>query len=158
MARGIGAAAGVAVGRAAFDSSAAERWAGNGDRVILVRPEISTTDIGGLAVSAGIVTAAGGRTAHAALVARQMGKACVVGCERLVVDLDAHRARLAEAAIVEGDWLSIDGESGDVFLGQREIVTDRPEAALAEIDRWRTSEQTQIENAPATRLAPEAMG
>ena len=140
-ARGIGAAAGVAVGRAAFDSEAAKRWAASGDRVILVRPDISTADIAGLAVCEGIMTASGGRTAHAALVAREMGKACVVGCDGLTVDLRKRRARLAEATIEEGAWLSIDGDSGNIFFGQREIVTERPEAELAEITQWRTDNQ-----------------
>jgi pyruvate, orthophosphate dikinase len=143
LARGIGAAAGVAVGRAAFDSGAAERWAASGHRVILVRPDISTSDIAGLAVCAGIVTATGGRTAHAALVARQMGKACVVSCNGLTVDLRERRAQLAGTTIEEGGWLSIDGDSGNVFLGQREIVTERPEAELAEIAQWQTDDQTR---------------
>jgi len=143
-ARGIGAAGGVASGRAAFDSETAKRWAANGDRVILVRPDMSTADIGGLAVSDGIVTAAGGRTAHAALVAREMGKACVVGCGGLKVDLHKHHAQLAEATIDEGSWLSVDGDSGHVFLGQREIVTERPEAELAEIAGWQTAGQTAL--------------
>jgi len=143
LAGGIGAAAGVAVGRAAFDSGAAERWAASGHRVILVRPDISTSDIAGLAVCAGIVTATGGRTAHAALVARQMGKACVVSCNGLTVDLRERRAQLAGTTIEEGGWLSIDGDSGNVFLGQREIVTERPEAELAEIAQWQTDDQTR---------------
>ena len=73
-----------------------------------MRPDISTADIAGLAVCEGIMTASGGRTAHAALVARQMGKACVVGCDGLTVDLRKRRAQLAEATIEEGGWLSID--------------------------------------------------
>ncbi|HSQ04215.1 MAG TPA: PEP/pyruvate-binding domain-containing protein [Burkholderiales bacterium] len=137
VARGIGAAAGVAVGRAVFDSAAAQRWTAGGDRVILVRPDMSTTDIAGLAVSAGIMTASGGRTAHAVLVGRQMGKACVVGCDGLAVDPHARCAQLAGATIQEGDWLSIDGDTGDVFLGQRKIVTDQPEAELAQVAHWR---------------------
>jgi pyruvate,orthophosphate dikinase len=107
-----------------------------------VRPDISTADIAGLAVCEGIMTASGGRTAHAALVARQMGKACVVGCDGLTVDLRKRRAQLAEATIEEGGWLSIDGDSGNVFFGQREIVTERPEAELAEIAQWQTDNQT----------------
>jgi pyruvate,orthophosphate dikinase len=140
-ARGIGAAAGVASGRAAFDSETAKRWAASGDRVILVRRDISTADIAGLAVSDGIITATGGRTAHAALVAREMGKACVVGCDGLTVDLQKRHAQLAEATIEEGSWLSIDGDSGHVFLGQREIVTERPEAELADIAGWQGDNQ-----------------
>ena len=81
--RGVGASSGVAAGRIAFDSASAERLSSTGDPVILVRPDTSTADIAGFAASAGIVTARGGRTAHAALVARQMGKPSIVGCEEL---------------------------------------------------------------------------
>ena len=137
-ARGTGASAGIAVGRAAFDSKGAERLAASGEPVILVRPDTSTADIAGFAVSAGIVTAIGGRTAHAALIARQMGKPCVVGCAGLNVDVASHRAQLGMTAIKEGDWLSIDGEMGTIYLGQCNVVVDQPEAELAEIERWRT--------------------
>lgn len=137
-AQGTGATAGIAVGRAAFDSGSAERLAASGDPVILVRPDTSTADVAGFAVSTGIVTAVGGRTAHAALVARQMGKPCIVGCAALTVDAASHGAHLAGTAIKEGDWLSIDGEAGTIYLGQCHVVVDRPEAELAEIERWRT--------------------
>jgi pyruvate,orthophosphate dikinase len=137
--RGVGASAGVAVGRAAFDPDSATRLAASGDPVILVRPDTTTADVGGFAVSAGIVTAIGGRTAHAALVARQMAKPCVVGCAALVVDVAGHCARLAGAAIKEGDWLSIDGEAGTVYLGRAKVISERPEAELAEVERWRHS-------------------
>jgi len=134
---GIGAALGVAVGRAAFDSESAERLAAGGEPVILMRPETTTADVAGFAVSAGVVTAFGGRTAHAALVARQMGKPCIVGCADLSVDTARHNARLATIPINEGDWLSIDGGSGAIYLGRGNIVVDRPEADLAQIKRWR---------------------
>ena len=136
-ARGTGASAGIAVGRIAFDSASAERIAAAGDPVILLRPDISTADVAGFAVSAGIVTAVGGRTAHAALVARQMGRPCIVGCAMLSVDVAAHRGSLAGKAIKEADWLTIDGESGAIYLGRGAVITERPEAELAEIARWR---------------------
>jgi pyruvate, orthophosphate dikinase len=135
--RGIGAAGGVAVGRAAFDAATAERLASTGDKVILVRPDIDTEDVAGLAAASGALTAMGGRTAHASLIARQMGKACVVSCAGLDVDVAARRAEIDGAPIEEGDWISIDGDTGEVFIGQREIATERPEAALAEIEAWR---------------------
>ena len=136
--RGTGASVGVAVGRAAFDAGSAGRLAAGGEPVILVRPDISTEDVAGFAVSAGIVTAIGGRTAHAALVARQMGKPCIVGCAELMVDVASRGAQLAKTAIIEGDWLSIDGEAGTIYLGRGSVVVDRPEVELAEIERWRT--------------------
>ncbi len=138
IARGTAASAGIAVGRAAFDPVSAERLASGGDPVILVRPDTSTADVSGFAVSAGIVTAVGGRTAHAALVARQMAKPCVVGCAALTVDVSGRRAHFADAAVKEGDWLSIDGEAGAIYLGRCEVAAERPEAELAEIERWRS--------------------
>ncbi len=138
VACGTGASAGIAVGRAAFDPVSAERLAAGGEPVILVRPDTSTADVSGFAVSAGIVTAVGGRTAHAALVARQMAKPCVVGCAALTVDVAGRRAQLAGTAIKEGDWLSIDGEAGTIHLGRCDVVADRPDAELAEIERWRS--------------------
>jgi len=135
--QGICASSGVAVGRAAFDSESASRFAGGGEPVILVRPDTTTADVAGFATAAGIVTAIGGRTAHAALVARQMGKPCIVGCTALSIDLRARVAEFAGAAIREGDWLSIDGEAGAIYLGRGEVVAERPEAELAEIERWR---------------------
>jgi pyruvate,orthophosphate dikinase len=136
-ARGIGAAGGVAVGRAAFDTESAKRLAVSGDSVVLVRPDIDTSDVAGLAVSAGALTAMGGRTAHASLIARQMGKACVVSCAGLAIDPAARRADIGGLMLREGDWISVDGDTGEVFLGQLEIATERPEAMLAEVESWR---------------------
>jgi pyruvate,orthophosphate dikinase len=135
--RGTGASSGVAVGRAVFDPATATRLAANGDPIILLRPDTSTADIAGFAAASGIVTARGGRTAHAALVARQLDKPCVVGCAELSVDVTAHCARLAETTIKEGEWVSIDGNAGTIYLGRGQLVLNRPEAELAEIERWR---------------------
>ena len=135
--RGIGASPGIAVGRAAFDASSAERLAACGDPVILVRPDTSTSDVAGFAAAAGILTAVGGRTAHAALVARQMGKPCIVGCGDLIVDLASRQARIGASSIKEGEWLSVDGEGGSVYGGRLEVIIERPEAELAEVERWR---------------------
>jgi pyruvate,orthophosphate dikinase len=137
IASGTPASAGVASGRAAFDSTrAAELSRLSADPVILIRPETSTADVAGFAVSGGILTARGGRTAHAAVVARQLGRACVVGCRELAVDEHARRALISGHRLKEGDWVSIDGESGEIFLGQRRIVRARPEEEIAEIKRW----------------------
>jgi len=137
IATGTGASGGVAVGRAAFSTEAAERLAAGGEPVILLRPDTSTADVAGFAAAAGIVTAAGARTAHAALVARQLGKPCVVGCAALTIDETARRARCGEAELAEGDFVSIDGDGGGIYLGRRDIVVSRPEAELAEVARWR---------------------
>ena len=85
------------------------------------------------------MTAVGGRTAHAALVARQMGKPCVVGCDRTAVDIARRRAQFSAGAVAEGEWISIDGDNGEVYLGRREVVMERPEDELAEVERWRQS-------------------
>jgi pyruvate,orthophosphate dikinase len=130
---GIGASGGIAAGRAAFDSESAQRLAAAGDPVILMRPDTSTADVAGFAIAAGIVTAVGARTAHAALVARQMGKPCVVGCSGITIDVAADRAQLAGTTISGSDWITIDGDSGNIYLGRRETVVTRPEAELAEI-------------------------
>ncbi len=136
-AQGTGASLGIAVGRAAFDSASAARLSGGDDPVILLRPDTSTADVAGFAAAAGIVTAVGGRTAHAALVARQMGKPCIVGCGALAVDVSGHTARLGTAIVNEGDWLSIDGEAGAIYLGRHDVIVERPETELKEIERWR---------------------
>ena len=134
---GVGASGGIAVGRAAFDSASAQRLAASGDPVILMRPDTSTADVGGFAAAAGIITTVGARTAHAALVARQMGKPCIVGCSGMTVDTAVNRATLAGQPITEGDWIALDGDSGHVYLGRHEIIVTRPDAELSEIDRWR---------------------
>jgi len=135
---GTGASPGVAIGRAAFSSESAERLASNGETVILIRPDTSTADVAGFAASAGIVTAAGGRTAHAALVARQMGKPCIAGCTALTVDAAAPTAKLGDTTPCEGDWLSIDGNTGAIYPGRCAVAEERPEAELAQLARWRS--------------------
>jgi pyruvate, orthophosphate dikinase len=133
---GIAASGGIAVGRAAFDAPSAERLAAGGDPVILMRPDTSTADVAGFAAAAGIVTAVGARTSHAALVARQMGKPCIVGCGDLAIDVAADRALLAGQPIAAGDWITIDGNTGRLFLGRLATVVSRPEAELAEVANW----------------------
>jgi len=145
VARGIAAAGGVAVGVAAFDSATAERLAAEAESVILLRPDIDTSDIKGLAAASGMVTASGGRTAHAALIARQLGKACVVSCPGLVVDSGAACAAIDGQTIRQGDWISVDGDTGEVFLGQRDIVMERPEAELNAVESWRAGTCPQPE-------------
>lgn len=139
VAYGTGASTGVACGRVAFSSETAQRMAGGGEPVILVRPDTSTADVTGFSVASGILTAVGGRTAHAALVARQMGKPSVVGCAALVMDEAGHVARIAGQEIREGDWLALDGGTGAIYPGRFEIVTSRPEANLSQVAVWRTA-------------------
>ncbi|MFX4971142.1 PEP-utilizing enzyme, partial [Acinetobacter baumannii] len=90
-------------------------------------------DIAGFAAAAAIVTAVGARTAHASLVARQMGKPCIVGCSALRIDAEAQRAQIGDKIISAGDWVTVDGDAGRLYLARCEIVRRRPEAELAEL-------------------------
>ncbi|MGC2777458.1 MAG: PEP/pyruvate-binding domain-containing protein [Bradyrhizobium sp.] len=148
-AAGVAASGGVATGRAAFDSASAERLAGAGDPVILIRHDTSTADVAGFAAASGIATAVGARTAHASLVARQMGKPCVVGCAAIRIDDEARQARIGDTVISPGDWITIDGNAGCVYLGRGEIVARRPEAELAELSTWRSPHEAGSEGAIA---------
>src|SRR6266849_7775956 len=120
IARGLNAGPGAASGRVVFNAEDAERRAAAGEPVILVRIETSPEDIGGMNAAQGILTARGGMTSHAALVARQMGKVCVAGCEALLIDYKACAMRITGRGEVvrEGDFVSLDGSTGEVFLGQ----------------------------------------
>ncbi len=135
--RAIPAGIGVAVGPAAFSVDAATAFSKRGTPAILVRNEVATDDIAGIAVVSGLLTATGGRTSHAAVVARQMGKVCLVGCAALSVDDRSERAMLAGRVIVEGDPLCLDGNDGAVYLDSPKIVEERPEALLSRVEQWR---------------------
>ena len=119
---GLNVSPGAAVGVVALDPDLAERWASEGRQVLLVRPETKPDDVHGMLAAVGILTSAGGRTSHAALVARQFGKPAVVGAEGLSIDLPDRCLHIGETLIAEGDWLSIDGATGEVYLGQVETV------------------------------------
>ncbi|WP_053205761.1 pyruvate, phosphate dikinase [Jiangella muralis] len=123
IARGMAASPGAAVGKAAFDSATAVEWAQRGDDVILVRRETNPDDLRGMVASRGIVTSRGGKTSHAAVVARGMGRTCVVGVDALRVDPRAREFTTPDGArVVEGDVISIDGGTGEVFLGTVPVV------------------------------------
>jgi pyruvate,orthophosphate dikinase len=135
IARGLNAGPGAASGRVVFNAEDAERRAAAGEPVILVRIETSPDDIGGMNAAQGILTARGGMTSHAALVARQMGKVCVAGCEALLIDYKARAMRITGRGEVvrEGDFVSLDGSTGEVFLGQ--IATTPSEVVRVLIER-----------------------
>jgi pyruvate,orthophosphate dikinase len=119
IAKGMNASPGAAVGKAVFDSDRAEEMAGTGEKVILVRRETNPDDLNGMIAAQGILTSRGGKTSHAAVVARGMGKTCVCGAEELDVDVKARRFTARGGAVVnEGDVISIDGTSGAVYLGE----------------------------------------
>jgi pyruvate,orthophosphate dikinase len=118
LARGLPAGPGAATGRIVFHSEDAVAWKKNGERVLLCRVETSPDDIRGMEAAEGILTARGGMTSHAALVARQMGKVCVAGCEALNIDYAARTMHVGETILKEGDWLSLDGGTGEVIAGE----------------------------------------
>jgi pyruvate,orthophosphate dikinase len=120
LAKGLAAGPGAAAGRVVFNAPDAEEWAARGEQVLLVRIETSPEDIRGMDAAQGILTARGGMTSHAALVARQMGKVCVVGCEVLDIDYVARTMTVDSTVVKEGDWVSIDGFAGEVIVGQLE--------------------------------------
>jgi len=140
LARGLNASPGAAVGRAVFSADDAVEWVARGETVVLVRVETSPDDFHGMAVAQGILTARGGATSHAAVVARQIGKPCVAGCAELVVDYGSKSARstISGSSFAEGDWISVDGSTGDVFLDALPTVSarfeDQPE--LQKVLAW----------------------
>ncbi|MBD3173204.1 pyruvate, phosphate dikinase [Candidatus Bathyarchaeota archaeon] len=118
LATGLNASPGAAVGKAVFDSDRAEERGKSGEPVILVRPETTPDDVNGMIISQGFLTQHGGGTSHAAVVARGWGKPCVAGCEDIKIDTSRNLFTVSEHTIKEGDWLSIDGTTGEVFRGQ----------------------------------------
>ncbi|MGY1914055.1 pyruvate, phosphate dikinase [Blastococcus sp. SYSU DS0973] len=119
LTQGMNASPGAAVGKAVFSSEAAAQWAGRGEKVVLVRRETNPDDLSGMIAAEGVLTSRGGKTSHAAVVARGMGKTCVCGAEELQVDTRAKRFTAPDGTVVaEGDVISIDGSTGTVWLGE----------------------------------------
>ncbi|MGC8825485.1 MAG: pyruvate, phosphate dikinase [Anaerolineae bacterium] len=125
LAKGLNASPGAATGKVAFDADLAEEWGLAGEPVILVRPETSPDDVHGMLVSKGILTQHGGATSHAAVVARGLGLPCVAGCEAIRIDLERRRFSVDGKEIKEGEFISIDGTTGEVFAGV--IATVEPD-------------------------------
>ncbi|MCW2526049.1 MAG: hypothetical protein JWM76_909 [Pseudonocardiales bacterium] len=123
IAKGMNASPGAAVGKVVFDSYTAVKWSRSGEKVILVRRETNPDDLDGMIAAQGILTSRGGKTSHAAVVARGMGKTCVCGVDALDVDTKGRSFRAPGGVVVqEGDIISIDGTSGEVFLGEMPVV------------------------------------
>ena len=138
MAKGLNASPGAAVGKAVFHADTAVAWVEKGQKVVLVREETSPDDFHGMAVAQGILTAKGGATSHAAVVARQIGKPCVAGCSELEVNYATRSATANGVTIKEGDPISLDGTTGEVFLGALPTVPARFEEQkdLQKILEW----------------------
>lgn len=130
---------GVASGAIALDPEAVKRSMAAGIPAILVRRETVTTDIDGMALAAGILTGSGGRTSHAAVVARQLGKVCLVSCPDLLIDLGRRECRIGGRLFAEGEFLSLDGNTGAVYPDRLSPLIERPEKALAAIAAWRVA-------------------
>jgi pyruvate, orthophosphate dikinase len=133
---GINAVPGAAVGRAVFLAHEAEEWAKKGEKVVLVRRETSPEDVGGMAVAQGVLTATGGKTSHAAVVARGWGKCCIVGCEKLFIDYAAKQMSSNGRVVHQGDWITLDGNDGTVYAGQVQLATPEMPKHYYTILKW----------------------
>jgi pyruvate,orthophosphate dikinase len=142
LAKGIDAVPGAAAGEIVFTAKDAEERAAEGARVILVRQETSPEDVGGMHAAQAILTATGGKTSHAAVVARGWGKACVVGCDSLAIDGDARLMRVGDRTIHEGEVITLDGSAGEVFLGSIPLVQPELPEAFQRILSWADSLRT----------------
>ena len=151
LAKGLNASPGAATGQVVFTAEAAEEWAEQGKRVLLVRRETSPEDIGGMHAAQGILTSTGGMTSHAAVVARGMGTPCVAGCKEVVIS--GAGASIDGFAVSEGQWLTIDGSTGEVFDGELPLITPKVSDTLASFLAW-----TDAVRAEASRAGIEGTG
>ncbi len=133
---GIDAVPGAAVGKVVFSAQDAETWAAKGEKVILVRRETSPEDVGGMAVAQGILTATGGKTSHAAVVARGWGKCCIVGAESLEIDYKSGTMTAKGKTVKQGEWITLDGSEGVVYTGDMPLVTPEFPKAYETLMKW----------------------
>lgn len=136
LTKGLPASPGAATGKIYFNASDAEAAAANGEKVILVRLETSPEDLAGMVAAEGILTARGGMTSHAAVVARGMGKCCVSGCAEIKVEEDIKKLTIGEYAFEEGDYISLDGTAGEVLKGQVKTVPPELSGDFGKIMSW----------------------
>ena len=136
IAKGLAASPGAAVGMAVFSADEAEKRANDGQQVILVRVETSPEDINGMAAAQGILTSRGGKTSHAAVVARGMGKCCVAGCGELAIDYKKRLFSVGDVTVKEGEWLSLDGSTGEIFVGQLSLVEPELKSDFHKLMEW----------------------
>ncbi|CAD7774329.1 Phosphoenolpyruvate synthase [Candidatus Methanoperedenaceae archaeon GB37] len=136
IARGLPASPGAAVGKIVFTADRAEELAANGEKVILVRTETSPDDIGGMNAAEGILTARGGMTSHAAVVARGMGKCCVAGCGEITIDEAEKKMTIGDLLFHEGDYITLDGSKGEVMKGSVKLIDSGVGGEVGELLRW----------------------
>ena len=167
LATGLPASPGAAVGRVVFSAEEAEARAKAGEHVVLVRAETSPEDILGMHAAQGVLTARGGMTSHAAVVARGMGKCCVAGCGVLAIDYAAGEMRVGDKVVRAGDWLTVDGSTGDVILGELPTVVPELGESFEELMKWsdrirrlkvRTNADTPEDAEMARRFGAEGIG
>src|SRR4029077_11158300 len=167
LATGINAVPGAAVGKVVFSAQKAEEWAARGEKVILVRRETSPEDVGGMAVAQGILTATGGKTSHAAVVARGWGKCCVVGAEKLDIDYKSQSMSAAGKVVKEGDWITLDGSEGVVYIEAMPLVTPEFPKSYEALMKWadeirrlrvRTNADTPQDARKAIEFGAEGIG
>src|SRR5271163_4318008 len=164
---GNNAVPGAAVGKAVFTAQAAEEWAARGEKVILVRRETSPEDVGGMNVAQGILTATGGKTSHAAVVARGWGKCCIVGAEKIDIDARAKKMTVGGRTVSEGEWITLDGGDGSVYSGQIDLIRPEPPKAYETLLKWadkvrtlgvRTNADTPRDARVAREMGAEGIG
>ena len=167
IATGINAVPGAASGKVVFTAAEAEEMADLGDKVLLVRKETSPEDVGGMHAAIGILTATGGKTSHAAVVARGWGKCCIVGCEALNINNDTKSMTIGDRTIKQGDFLTLDGNTGDVYLGQLALQLPEQPPAYQVIMKYcdelrtlkvRTNADTPYDAQNAIKMGAEGIG
>ena len=167
IAKGLPASPGAATGKVVFSAEDAEDWAKKGEAVILVRIETSPEDIGGMNVAKGILTARGGMTSHAAVVARGMGKCCVAGVSEIQIDYKAKSFTAGNVVVKEGDFISMDGSLGQVYLGKLNTMEPTLSGDFATLMKWadatrtlkvRTNGDTPHDATVARRFGAEGIG
>ena len=167
IAKGLPASPGAAYGQVVFNAETALEWVESGKKVILVRAETSPEDIAGMNAASGILTARGGMTSHAAVVARGMGRCCVAGCESIVVLEEAKIFKVGETEVKEGDFITLDGSTGEVFLGQVATMEATLSGDFATLMKWadetrklgvRTNADTPKDAKTAREFGAEGIG
>ena len=167
LTKGLPASPGAAVGRVVFTSEAAEAWKARGEKVIMVRIETSPDDVGGMHASQGILTARGGMTSHAAVVARGWGKCCISGCNDLEVDEHNKTFKIGAKQFHEGDWLSLNGTTGEVIQGAHSLKAPEISGSFARFMGWvdqfrkmgvRTNAETPSDAKKSLEFGAEGIG
>ncbi|NMB02887.1 MAG: pyruvate, phosphate dikinase [Firmicutes bacterium] len=167
IAKGLPASPGAAAGRIVFSAEDAEEWKNRGEQVILVRNETSPEDIGGMDVAEGILTARGGMTSHAAVVARGMGKCCVAGCAAAQISEANKTLTFGNTVLKEGDWITLNGTAGEVIVGQVPMVEVQVEGNFGTLMEWadefralgiRTNADTPHDSQTALDFGAEGIG